>query len=72
VAGSDEGILKPEKKPKAFNFGGLRCHLKEKYGIVFPRHNSQLTRFPRHKVVEVADEDFFVFDEYLREWAEEE
>jgi len=49
-AGSDEKVRQSKKKSRAFNFDGLRCHLKEK-----------------HKVAEVADEDFFVFDEYLQE-----
>lgn len=51
---SDGRAAASKKKSKAFNFDGLRCHLKEK-----------------HRVEEMADEDFFVFDEYLGEWGKE-
>lgn len=30
--------------------------------------HSQTHQSCRHKVEEVADEDFFVFEEYLKEW----
>lgn len=41
---------------------------------MFPRTLATLLAHQshRHKVEEVADEDFFVFDEYLKEWGYKE
>ena len=65
---SDRKAPHPKKKSKALNFDGLRSHLKEKWVMLIASSHSQTHQSCRHKVEEVADEDFFVFEEYLEEW----
>jgi len=58
---------KSKKKSKAFSFCGLRSHLKEKWVIRHTLLNFLAHKIHRHKVIQVADEDVFVFDEHREE-----